>query len=139
MADLEKKYPKLHYCLMAYFHQDWQVVVDWKGNAPNFDEVVRFYKSHIVDNRGEKEQVTNELRNLLAVSTEEELKQFNRSASVYVHMPSYGITNRQWLEGILKVLEEPGNETYLKWDSSHFSESRAIQLVSMSPLKHEPH
>jgi hypothetical protein len=110
---VDSTHKAVEYFLSAYFHQDWDVIYDWNGNSPNFDEVVRFFK--VSETPARLKNTISELQDLLATFDEEGLKLFSKKAGVAVFMKGYGLTYRQWLEGLLKVLKEPGDQTYLKY------------------------
>jgi hypothetical protein len=116
MKNYSEKYPKLHYFLGAYFHMEWDNVLDWQGHDRDFAEVVRFFKSHNTKCPEEIDIVKRELKEFLNLPLgESDLKTVSRSAGVYIAMADFGYTYRRWFEEILEVLEEPGNTTYLKW------------------------
>ena len=97
--------------LSAYFYPYWQEEYEWTGREPSFEDVTRHYKTenapHIV------EQATKELRQLLALSvTDFELHK--ESKNFFNYYESDGLTRRQVLENILKVLENPNNARGLK-------------------------
>jgi hypothetical protein len=115
MEELTKRFAALENFLGCYFHEDWDLVTNWQGNTPNFEEVVRFFKSNNIKCPERVERVINEMNELLALADEDTLEKFADSSSVAVYMPAYGLTYRQWFEGLLRVLEEQGNTTYLRW------------------------
>jgi CdiI immunity protein len=112
---LREAYPTLSNLIGAYLHQDWLHVYDWEDKKQHYQPVVRFFKTHnppsFVD------QATNELKQFLAEEHDEEhLEDYLYHHFVLGLNISYlNITNKEWLEDVLKILEEPMEKTKKEW------------------------
>jgi hypothetical protein len=96
---------------------EWDTILDWQGNSPDLDEVVRFFKANNIKCRKRVEEVKEEIKEFLALSLDDSsIKKFAESAGVYlsIKLKASGYTYRQWFERMLEILEEPGHTTYLK-------------------------
>lgn len=103
--DLSKKYPELS-DLMIYFHQDWKDCYLW-DEEPNYPPIVRYYKVH--NPKRSLEEVTVELKEFLSKGYDEsKLKAIIYGEfSMNLHLPHWNLTYKEWLEDVLKILEEP--------------------------------
>jgi hypothetical protein len=99
----------------GYFNQHWKDVLDWHGNTPNFAEVVRLFKTHSKECNEDIVDLHFNLRNLLTGASEEEIERFIVKTGMPIDIPAYGLTYHQWINDLIKVLEEPGRETYLTY------------------------
>lgn len=108
---LRDRYPKLANLLGAYFNQDWKYGYFWGEHEPHYAPVVRFYKTN--NPPASVGQAARELKEFLALDFDEE-----KLEDALYHqlglgvMPSYWeLTFRGWLEEVLKILEEPPEQT----------------------------
>lgn len=103
-----EKYQLLFTFFAGYFHQHWKDVYDWKGQEPSFDLVVYFFKSQC--SQSEIKLAIQELESFMNQTQyfpEEELRQvLIRGFSSNFRAPGIGLTYRQWLKEILKILKE---------------------------------
>jgi CdiI immunity protein len=108
---LREKYPKLCNLVGGYLHQDWKDDYDWEGKDFHYIAVIRFFKTH--NPQSTVEQATRELREFLALNFDEQhLEDALYNQFALGTMPSYwGFTFRDWLEDVLKILEEPMEKT----------------------------
>ncbi len=108
-----KQFPQVRSILAGYFHEDMFYVFDWKGHEPNYKSVIKYIKS--VQEPEYLSKKKTELKEFLELSSswnEDKLEDillndFNGS----IYAPGVGITYREFLEGILEVLEEPMEKT----------------------------
>lgn len=107
METTELNLPKLRNLLAAYFYPYWEADYDWQGRSPDFKEVVQFYKVH--NPPGTVAQATEELRKFLSMSLNDvDLREAISGIGVFSNPRAFGAeTYRQWLESILKILEDP--------------------------------
>ena len=103
--ELTEKYSALAN-LMGYFHQDWKDCYLW-DEEPDYPAIIRFYKT----NNGVNwvNQTTIELKEFLSKEYDETtLKEaLYRHFVMQLHLPHWNLTYREWLEDVLKILEEP--------------------------------
>lgn len=107
----KNKFPELDQYLSGLFHQGWKDVFDWSGETPNYEGVVRYFK---LRNRNRyKEDELKELREFLNLKLENnEIESIVRNDWGIAFRPAYiNLTHKQWLEKILKILEEPIEKT----------------------------
>jgi len=108
--DLTEKYPALTN-VIGYLHQDWKDDYDWGEIGIHYHPVIRFFKTHNPIDWAE--QATRELREFIDLNLDEK----HLEDALYHHfvlgtMPSYwGFSFREWLEDVLKILEEPMEQT----------------------------
>ena len=107
MRNYKENYPALYQFLGACFNQDWKDFYDWQGEMPNFEAVVRYYKSIVSPKR--VVQVIKELQKFLEqpLSDKEFEEIVNHEFLAWYTPRSRGLTKRQWLEAILPILQEP--------------------------------
>jgi hypothetical protein len=97
---------ELHQFLGGYFHQFWKESYNWHGEKPNFEAVVKFYKSS--DAPESVAETTEELRHFLSLNlSEKEIHDlFVKKNGIWYVPSSRNMNYRQWLEAILGILEE---------------------------------
>ena len=104
-------FPQLSSFLAAYFYPYWREEYEWNGEEPSFEAVTRHYKTenapHFV------EQTTKELQQLLDLPlSDSEL--YEKSKITFNYYQSDGLSRRQILENMLKVLKDPNSAKALK-------------------------
>lgn len=102
-----KQFYDLYQFLGAYFNQDWTDEYDWKEQKPDFEPVVHFYKAKNPSTTVAR--ATEQLEKFLALPLDDEqLEEIVTSefGSSYYPAPR-GLTERQWLEQVLKLLKQP--------------------------------
>ncbi len=108
-----QQFPELSGLLGGYFHEDMFDGFDWKGNQKSYQAVIRYHKS-IQPEKYVKEE-TRELKEFLALSrTWDDDKIDDILGDDFgncLFAPAYGMTYREFLEGILEILEEPMEKT----------------------------
>jgi hypothetical protein len=99
MMRYAERYPKLHYFLGGYFHEDW---VD----SDSFEDVVADFQTEPAET---VRQATRELEEFLRLDIpEKELRDILLyDLRSYVRAPGLGLTYRQWLEAVLAILKQP--------------------------------
>jgi CdiI immunity protein len=110
MMSLNEAYPALNN-VIGYLHQDWEYDYDWNGKESHYHPVIRFFKTHNPPNW--VEQATQEWKQFLAEGHDEEhLKDYLHQHFILQMSVSYfGISYQEWLEDVLKILEEPIEKT----------------------------
>ena len=115
MINHKERFPNLYQFLGSYFNQSWKEFYDWKDATPNFEAVVNYYKS--ISSTADIRQVSKELRDFLALSIDE--KDFEVIVRdeffVWFTLRSRGMNKRQWLEAVLKILDEPTKHSDLRF------------------------
>ena len=108
-----KRFPELSGLLGGYFHEDMFYVFDWNGHEENYKSIIRYHKS-IQSEEYLKKEVT-ELKEFLALSQdwdEDKLGEIlYKDFGSYLRAPFFKMTYREFLQGILEVLEEPMEKT----------------------------
>jgi hypothetical protein len=108
---IQEKFPKLRNLFGSYFTPYWEDDYEWNGNEPSFREIIRFYKTN--NPKESVAQATKELGILLSeYKSESELEDIMCDGFVNSYYP-YGddSTYLEWLNEILKILEEPIEKT----------------------------
>lgn len=104
------KFPKLRNLLGGYFHQNWKYDYNWQGNQPNFEEVVRFYKT--VNPVMTVSEAANDLHKFLNLQiSESDLGDFFQGTGICYNPIARKMTYRDWLERILIILEDSSENT----------------------------
>lgn len=107
MNEYRKQYPDIAKLFSSFFHQDWDEGFDWQGEAPNYQSVVRFYKT--LASQTQLENSCNQLQRFLALPLSEaqieEITSDDFRCTYYP--PGEGLTYRQWLKDVLNTLSEP--------------------------------
>lgn len=104
MDDFRQRFRALDQFLSGYFHQDWKDDYDWQGAVPNTEEVARFFKSQ--NPPADVARTAEELRRFLALGDEEVRDALDRISLAY-NPRARGLSHRQWLENLLRVLTDP--------------------------------
>lgn len=109
MENYSKQFPNLAYLLDCYFHEDQFQVFDWSGREHNYEGIVRYFK--IKENAEQISKTEKDLEEFLKISfqwDEEKLDEILRlSFDGIFFAPFFGITYREFLEGVLRILKEP--------------------------------
>jgi hypothetical protein len=115
MKSYTDQFPALYQFLGGYFNQDWKEFYDWQDETPNFEAVVRYYKS--VTSPTVIAQVLQELQEFLGLPlSDEELEEIVNQEFLAWYTPrSRGLTKRQWLEAMLPILQEPTTPSNLRF------------------------
>jgi hypothetical protein len=102
--EYKHQFPKLAYFMSGYFHEFWKSSYIRKGYEPSFQDVVQSYKEK--DAKSTVLESTYELEKFLDIDINEgELRRIlMHDFGSSFRAPSFGMTYRQWLEGILKIL-----------------------------------
>lgn len=108
---MNNSFPQLSSFFGAYFYPYWQKEYEWNDEEPSFEAVTRHYKTenapHIV------EQTTKELEQLLdSPLSDSEL--YEKSKITFNYYPGDGLSRRQVLKNILKVLKDPNGAKALE-------------------------
>lgn len=110
MQNYEENFPELYQLLGGLFHQDWLHVFDWKGQESSYEGVIRYFK-----NRNEETAVNqwkDELRGFLNLKlSESEMEDVMDEWNIAYYPYGGNLTYIEWLQGILKILEEPIEKT----------------------------
>lgn len=104
--DYRKQFYNLSQFMGGYFHQDWKDEYDWKGQTPSFEPVVHFYKAK--NPPAIIAKTIEEMQRFLALQlNDEELKEvLQLNFHVSYNPQPRGLTKRQWLEEVLKILKD---------------------------------
>ena len=111
-GEYSKRFPNLAY-ILGYFHEDMFDGFEWLGRKPDYQTVIKYIKTQ--DSPTINKKAPDELHNFLTLSKDwdedrlEDVLLYDFSGSIYA--PGIGITYREFLEGILKILEEPMEKT----------------------------
>lgn len=113
MKHYAEQFPNLEYFLDCYFHEDQFDVFDWGGRKHNYKEIVRYFKTK--ETVEKVSETKKELKIFLSMSKnwdEDKLDDVLRANfSGVFFAPFFKITYREFLEGTLKILEEPMEKT----------------------------
>jgi hypothetical protein len=111
MSSYKKKFPELYQYLGGLFHQDWKDVFDWKEQKPHFEGVINYFK--ITNSKCYENEEMKELKMFLALNlSDAEIESIMRKEFNLGIRPAYwNLTHKEWLELILKILEEPMEKT----------------------------
>jgi hypothetical protein len=115
IEDFSSQFYSLSQFLGGYFHQFWKEVIDWRDETPNFESIVRFYKS---DNpRMTVEQTIIELQKFLSLPlSEKKLGEIlDRDFGIAFNPTYIDLTDRKWLESILKILKDSDTSSTLSF------------------------
>lgn len=115
MNEYRKLYPDLGSLLGAFFHQRWEEDLDWQGESPNYRAVVRFYKT--LCSPTELDDTRKQLQRFLALLLDEDQTEDIVSDEFHCafYPPGGGQTYRQWLEDVLRILDEPVTPSRLRY------------------------
>ncbi len=112
LTGYSKEFPDLRF-LLGYFHEDMFDGFDWQGRKPTYKEIIRHYKT--TANADRVQRALSQLKEFLALSrTWDDDKIDDILGDDFgncLFAPAYGMTYREFLEGILEILEEPMEKT----------------------------
>ena len=112
MEKYAEQYPDLRF-LLGYFHEDMFDGFDWQERKPTYKEVIRHYKTTANTNRVQR--ALFQLKQFTKISSdwdEDKLREILREdLGNCLYAPGYGMSYREFLEGILEILEEPMEKT----------------------------
>lgn len=120
-VDYKVKYFDLYQLFGGYLNQSWKSIYVWESNQPNYQSVIRKYKTEESPEGIEKTII--QLKDILifgnSLSEEEWMNILTWGLSLGYYPPGVGIDYKTWLEEILSILQEPANETV-----KHFTPKR---------------
>ncbi len=94
-------------------HINWKDEYDWQNKKPSYQAIIRYFKVKSSD----EATVTaiNDLKRLIVFGEnfddEEWYNYFMSDSSLGYYPPGDGLTEYEWLKDVLKILEEPMEET----------------------------
>lgn len=114
-------YRKTHFDLYQFFggyiNQSRVDIYIWEGNKPNYQPVIRKYKTE--DTQEGITKTVVQLKDIIQIGktmNDEDFSDFlYMELSVGYYPPGDNLTCEQWLEDVLKILEEPMDETLKHW------------------------
>ncbi len=111
MKNYKERFPELNQYLGGLFHQAWKEVFEWNQQKSSFEGVVRYFK--LRNSECYEEDELFELKKFLSLDlSKEEIEVILRNEWGIAFRPAYiNLTHREWLEEILRILEEPIEET----------------------------
>lgn len=106
----------------GYLNQDWKTIYIWNDEKPNYQSIVRKYKTE--NSSEEIEKTIIQLKNIMntgKVHDEEEWLNILTYGGLGLgyYPPGLGQTYEEWLKDVLNILEEPAQET-----QNHFTPER---------------
>ncbi len=108
-----KQFPQVRKILAGYFHEDMFDGFDWSGNQKNYKSVIRYIKS--IQSEEYLSAKINQLKEFLALSQDWDEDKLSgvlgEDFSCMFYAPFFKMTYREFLEGILEILEEPMEKT----------------------------
>lgn len=94
-------------------HINWKDEYDWQNKKPSYQAVIRYYKI-----KSSEEAIDAAIADLKSLTEfgktfddEEWYDYFMSDSSLGYYPPGDGLTEKEWLEDVLKILEEPIEET----------------------------
>lgn len=110
--NFEEQYPSLDE-VFGFFNQDWYHTYKWDGKEPDYQAVIRFCK--VVESDELVEKAIEELKDLIEFGKDFDedywYDYFMHGSSLGYYPPGGNQTYREWLEDVLKILEEPMEKT----------------------------
>lgn len=105
-------FPNIDY-VFGFFDQHWGEIYDWQNQKPSYPPVIRFFKK--VDSPERLKKAVVELKELIKFGEnfddEEWYDYFMSDSSLGYYPPGGKQTYKEWLRDVLKILEEPMEET----------------------------
>lgn len=105
-------FPNINY-VFGFLNQDWYHIYDWGEREPEYKPVIRFFKK--VDSPETLQKAVIELTELIKFGEkfddEEWYDYFMSDSSLGYYPPGGEQTYKEWLKDVLKILEEPMEET----------------------------
>jgi CdiI immunity protein len=108
MDAYSQKFPKLYNFFAGSFHNFWPDMCRKSGDEPSTKIVVREYK--LENHRNTINQAIHELEKLISISINMNEKNIRnvvvRDLGANINPSVEGLTYRQWLEEVLRILRE---------------------------------
>jgi hypothetical protein len=105
-ASLQQEFPNLMNLLGAYFHQDWDIMLDWKGNEPSFEPIIDMWRAESRPYEVDKLRMELERFLVLPLTEDEVIHAVDRCFGGYYY-PLPDMTYKEWLTAILQMLDTP--------------------------------
>lgn len=113
--DYREKYHNLYQFFGGYLNQSWIHIYLWEGKEPTYQPIVRKYKTE----SGRVDKTINELKEVMALDNnfdeDDWMEILTWGLSLGFYPPGNEQTYKEWLEDVLKILEEPMEESRKKF------------------------
>ena len=97
----------------GYLNQDWKEIYAWNGTEPNYQSILRKYKTE--DSVEGIKKTIAELKDLITICENFNYDQWVETLSYDLGLglrpKGFDLSHKEWLEDVLKILEEPIEET----------------------------
>jgi hypothetical protein len=117
---MTKDYRDSHFDLYqlfgGYLNQSWIDIYIWEGNKPTYQPLIRKYKTE--DTQEGIDKTIAQLKDIIIIgkgSDEENWGNILDGLSLGYYPPGDNLKYEEWLEDVLKILEEPIEETLKHW------------------------
>jgi CdiI immunity protein len=118
---MTKDYRDSHFDLYqlfgGYLNQSWIDIYIWEGKKPSYQPLIRKYKTE--DTQEGIDKTIAQLKDIMKIGKGMSEDDFSDSLylglSLGYYPPGDDLTHEQWLEDVLKILEEPMEETLKHW------------------------
>lgn len=115
--DYEEKYPALSHLFGGYLNQSWKEIYIWEGNKPNYQTLIRKYKTE--DTQAGIEKTIAQLKDIMIIGKGLDEEGWDDilglGLSLGLRPQGFNLTDEEWLEEVLAILEEPMEETLWHW------------------------
>jgi len=97
----------------GYLNQDWKDIYVWNGTEPNYQSIIRKYKTE--DSIEGINKTTTQLKDLMNIGRnfdyDEWVEVLSYDMGLGLRPKGFGISHKEWLEEVLLILGEPMEET----------------------------
>jgi hypothetical protein len=115
--DYRKKYPNLSQLFGGYLNQSWKEIYIWEGRKPAYQPVIRNFKTDVLGENIDKTIV--QLKDIMKIGNDMNEEDFSDFLYEELSLGYYplgdNLTDQEWIEDVLKILEEPMEETLKHW------------------------
>lgn len=111
--DYYESHHELFQLFGGYLNQSWLDIYIWDGREPSYSTIIRKYKTE--DSKEGIKKTISELKNIIGIAKHYDEEKWGNILTWELGLgydPSGdNLTYREWLEDVLKILEEPREET----------------------------
>lgn len=116
-TDYKNEYRCLFHLFGGYLNQSWKEIYIWEGRTPNYQTIIRKYKTE--DTQEGIDKTIAQLKDIMRIgkgSDEDEwVDILTWGLSLGLRPKGFNLSHEEWLTEVLNILEEPMEETLKHW------------------------
>jgi hypothetical protein len=117
IIDYRDSHENLAHLFRGYLNQSWKEIYIWEGKKPQYQPLIRKYKTE--DTQEGIEKTIAQLKDIMIIGKGLDEEGWDDilglGLSLGLRPQGFNLTDEEWLEEVLTILEEPMEETLKHW------------------------